>query len=300
MLFAMHADKLWPLVVIGAGPAGVAAASEAARLGFAPLLMDRSGRAGGVVSQAFEVRNFPGSAGNPCGSEVALLLARQIEAWGLPVFEGMALRLSLGDGLIEVQCVGGRIVLAEAAVIATGTRPLIPAIPGLDPGQSVAFSAEQALSSGSPKNVTVVGGSDVAFDQARFLSNRGLTTTLLCRSENPRAPEWLVTAAKTEGVRVRCSTTVLQCGRCGDGFVLVCSNAQSRFDVETDSLLVAAGREPVLPDGVASLIESAPRQIAVAGDAGGASWRYAVAAMGEGCVAARRLMKPEGGLASWS
>jgi thioredoxin reductase len=296
----MHVDRLWPLAVIGAGPAGVAAASEAARLGFTPLLMDMSGRAGGIISQAFEVRNFPGSAGNARGSEVALLLARQIEAWGLPILKGMALRLSLGDGLIEVRCVGGRIVLAQAAVIATGTRPLIPSIPGLDHERSAACSAEQALASGSPTSAAVVGGSDVAFDQARFLNNRGLATTLLCRSEAPRAPEWLVKAAKAEGVSVRCSTTVLQCGRRGDGFVLVCSNAQSTFDIETDSLLVAAGREPVLPDGVASLLESAPRRIAVAGDAGGASWRYAVSAMGEGCVAARRLLKPEGGLASWS
>ena len=48
------------IVIVGAGPAGCAAAVQCARLGVKPLLLDQSGKAGGLVANAFLVENYPG------------------------------------------------------------------------------------------------------------------------------------------------------------------------------------------------------------------------------------------------
>jgi len=288
-------DEARRFVVIGGGPAGVSAAAEAARLGCEPLLLDQSGQPGGLISHAYQVRNFPGLPGAPRGSEVALSFASRLEEWGIPILRWKAVRLSGDDGLIRIEGEDGDLVLAESVVVATGTRPRTIRIPGLgDPG-SVAFSAEEALSMGARGSAAVIGGSDAAFDQARFLRNEGIRVTILCRSATPRAPAWLVSAARDEGIGILCSTEVSGCTRTAGRFALQARTGGKPCVFDADSILVAAGREPSLPEGAARMLELLPDRMALAGDARGSNRRYAVAAIGDGCLAARRLLDGERG-----
>ena len=48
------------VVIIGAGPGGCSAAIQCKRLGLEPLVFDRSGRAGGLIENAYAVENYPG------------------------------------------------------------------------------------------------------------------------------------------------------------------------------------------------------------------------------------------------
>jgi len=48
------------LAILGAGPAGVAAAIQAKRLGLDPFLIDKQGKAGGLTANAYLIENYPG------------------------------------------------------------------------------------------------------------------------------------------------------------------------------------------------------------------------------------------------
>lgn len=286
-----HVRRFDGVAVVGAGAAGISAAVEAARLGAGALILEASGLTGGVVRLAHEVRNFPGGARS--GAEIAGMFGAQVVQWGIPVerrlvriVEARAGRVILADG-------GGWAMEAGAAVVATGTVPVMPEIPGMpasfEPGCGVFSSACSALAGDPPHSAVVIGGSDVAFDQARLLASRGVATSVLCRRSAPSAPRWLVEAARIEGVSILAGLRVSRaCGRAG-AWRLETTRSGVRAEGPVllfDSVVVAAGRTPVLP---AMTCGDSPL-VMVAGDALGRPGRYLSAAMADGCLAARSLL----------
>ena len=285
------------IAVIGAGPAGVSAAVEVARLGFEPLLFDASGSAGGLVEDAFEVRNIPGSP--MTGREVAGSLSNLLELWGIRVERRSITSLECGLRGVVLRDSTGGVTQAPAVVAATGTEAVTPSIEGL-PGSFGAgvYPSARALLAGSPEGpACVIGGGDAAFDQARLLASHGRAATVVCRAVRPKAPTWLVRAALEAGVGLLAGTVVEQAESCRGGFILRLGEpgrtqrraraSGARGFLEAGAVLFAIGRRPVLPDISG---ECAHGRLAVAGDATGRAERYVPAAMADGCLAARRLL----------
>lgn len=285
------------IAVIGAGPAGVSAAVEAARLGFEPLLFDRSGSAGGLVREAFEVRNLPGPS-RP-GREVAAQLAELLDRWSIHVEHASIASVQCGvEGMVLDDGAGGRIV-SPAVVVATGTEPVIPIVEGLPGsfGTGLYASAEALLEGSQEGPAYVIGGGDAAFDQARLLASHGRRVTVACRAALPAAPAWLVKEALDAGIELLVGTVVERAEPCSGGFLLrlgdSCRAPESggafagRGFLAAGAVLVAIGRRPVLP-----VIPAAcgMERLAVAGDATGRAERYVSLAMADGCLAARRLL----------
>ncbi|MDM7992445.1 MAG: FAD-dependent oxidoreductase [Candidatus Fermentibacter sp.] len=150
--------------MIGAGPAGVSAAVEAARLGFEPLLFDGSGSAGGLVREAFEVRNLPG--GVMAGCEVAAQFAELLGRWGIPVVHASIASVECGMRGVVLRDPAGGAMRASAVVAATGTEAVEPSIEGLPGSFGPGFyPSARALLAGSPEgSACVIGGGDAAFD----------------------------------------------------------------------------------------------------------------------------------------
>lgn len=279
------------VAVVGAGAAGVSAAVEAARLGARVLILEASGRAGGVVRLAHEVRNFPGGART--GAGIAEMLGAQVVQWGIPLERRLVKSVTAGAGRVVLADCGGWALEAAAAVVATGTAPVMPEIPGMPAsfGQDsgVFSSACSALAGIPPSSAAVIGGFDVAFDQARLLAGRGVATCVLCRRRVPAAPPWLVEAARTEGVAILSGLEVSKvCGRAGE-WRLETAGSGGMADGPVpvvESVVIAVGRKPVLPVmdcGASPLVR-------VAGDALGRPGRYLSAAMADGCLAVRDLL----------
>jgi thioredoxin reductase (NADPH) len=283
------------LAVVGAGPAGVSAAVEAARLGFDTVVFDMDGEAGGSIRHAFEVRNFPGAAST--GIELAGLFSSLIGRWGIGIERRRITGVQEKGRSIVLSDSGSAETIADAAVIATGTSPLLPAIPGLSVGDSgwlLEFATDFAGREPGSK-AAVVGGSDVAFDQARYLASLGAETVVICRSPIPRAPGWLVSAAQAEGVSLLAGASVLRVARCGTRHSLLVdrdarngSPAGGLEEMPVDCMLLAAGRAPRTSLAGGRLSSA---RVAVAGDAAGRAERYVSVSMSEGCLAARRLLR---------
>lgn len=287
------------LVVVGAGPAGVSAAVEAVRLGFEPLVLDRDGEAGGLIRHAFEVRNFPG--GRKPGLEIAGLFAAQLRQWGVPVERREVVSVERHGRGVVIRDTSGVAIKAGAAVVATGTEPVIPLADGLpfSFGGVLHAMADTVLDNPVNGRAAVIGGSDAAFDQARRLAAAGIETLVVCRSTIPSAPPWLVSEAIAEGVEILAGGSVRRAERAGTGLILYIGRSRTgsgvfldegdQQSIAVDAVVTAVGRRPLVPRLPE---EGRPVRVVVAGDARGGSARYLCAAMADGCLAARELLKP--------
>lgn len=280
-----------PLVVVGAGAAGIAAAIEARRCGAEVVLLDEHGVAGGTIRIAHEVRNVPFLPDRAPGQLVADALRELLCRWSIGVIPGRCVRIaSKREDLVVVRSDGVR-VMACGAVIATGARAMLPELTGLARGSDPpwAQSAPDAFASGPIASAAVVGGSDVAFDQARWLRARGAAVTVLCRGAVPKAPAWLVHAAHEEGVALWCSTRVVAAQWIPPHAVLQLDRSGQKGELRAERIVPAIGRAPAWRAEIAIDEEAMPR-VRIAGDARGRRARYVSAALGDGCVAAAELL----------
>ncbi len=139
------------IAVVGAGPAGLAAAITAAQRGHRVTLFDKADRIGGQLNMAMVI---------PGKEEFAGLVE-----WFATMVETSGVALRLGT---EVQA--GDLVGYDEVVVATGVRPRDPGIPGQD-GPNV-LSYVDVLQGGAPvgDTVAIVGAGGIGFDVAEFLA----------------------------------------------------------------------------------------------------------------------------------
>ncbi|MBN2797582.1 MAG: NAD(P)/FAD-dependent oxidoreductase [Deltaproteobacteria bacterium] len=240
------------VLIIGAGPAGVAAAVQLRRLGRGVRLVDRSGRAGGLVEQAWRVENHPLLPPTP-GPQVAALLREHLARFGLRVERREVQRLRREGERWVAECSQGA-VEAEQVVLACGTAP---APLWLADGTLIPdLSARALLAAGVPGRALVVGGGEAALDQALTLADAGVEVLVAVRGGSLRARGRLVAAVDAHpGVSV--------------GYWLTLAAAEGRLRLSDgrwwdDPVLPAVGRVPlplldVLPGPALHLVGDAAR-----------------------------------------
>jgi glutathione reductase (NADPH) len=138
----------------------------------------------------------------------------------------------------------GRTVSAERILVATGGRPVRPAIPG----QEYAIVSDDAFHLPAlPKRALIVGGGYIACEFAHIFAGLGVETTILYRgAEILRGFDDDVRAhvhAEYErtGVKVRCGTNIVSIEKTGGGYRCALTNGET---VDTDLAMFAIGRLP--------------------------------------------------------
>lgn len=237
------------LIVIGGGAAGLGAV-RAGQWTDADTLLVTDGPPGGdctftgcvpsktLLSAARDGLEF-GPAMVRVHETVARIAATEtsevLRAHGTHVIDGRA-RLATHDTVV----VGERRITAPRILIATGGRPLVPPIAGLD---AVAFRTNESLFDlrERPDRFGIIGGGPIGCEMAEAFARLGSRVTLvegaerLLPSEEPEASAIVEAALRARGVDVRMGTTV---DRVEPGMRLGVGSAM----VEVDELLVAVGR----------------------------------------------------------
>jgi dihydrolipoamide dehydrogenase len=152
--------------------------------------------------------------------------------------------------------VGDRELRCTDVVIASGTHPAIPDLPGLE-RERVWTNREVTSLNEIPASAVVLGGGAVGLEVAQYLQSFGCAVTLLQRSERlltreePEVGDHAARVLREHGVDVRTGTSIASV-RHHDGGTEVTTDAGDVLDVER--LVVAAGRSPridgLTPEGV--------------------------------------------------
>jgi thioredoxin reductase (NADPH) len=284
------------IVVVGAGPAGVAAAAQCARLGMVPEVLDRVGRAGGLVEAGFLIENYPGLDGPLPGPEFAGRLEDQLERFGLSVLAESVTRVEpRGDRWLVTADAEQR--AAGAVILCVGTRPRPWSVPGSEElaGNRVFDDVRPLLARlPDPRRVLVVGGGEAAFDCALTLSRAGAEVVVLVRGDAPRATgRLLALAAAAPALGVETGARIAALESAAEGVIAMLETPRGTERRMTDAVLVAAGRESALagllptPPGAGGPcpLEPAPG-LFVCGDARLGSLGQAGIAVGDGLMAA--------------
>ncbi len=176
------------LIILGSGPAGCAAALYAARAGFAPLVLEGP-QPGGQLTQTTEVENYPGFPAPVNGYDLVVAMRRQAERFGAAFEVDEVTAADLTGPVKRLGTLVAGALEARALIIATGASARWLGLPNeralMGHGVSACATCDGAFFRG--KEVAVVGGGDVACEDALFLSRLCAKVWLIHRRDALRA-----------------------------------------------------------------------------------------------------------------
>ena len=186
----------YDVIIIGAGPAGLAAGIYGVRAGLSTLVLDSSPLSGGQILNTYEIDNYPAMP-NISGIELAQAMRSHAENLGVEFAKGRV--SSINDAGEFKEVVAKKTVYrAKAVIIATGASAKKLGCPGEDElsGLGVSYCATCDGAFFADKTVAVVGGGNVALEDALFLARSCEKVFLIHRRDAFRGDVILQNAVK--------------------------------------------------------------------------------------------------------
>ncbi|WP_170990158.1 FAD-dependent oxidoreductase [Aquamicrobium sp. LC103] len=234
------------VVVIGAGVAGLNAATTAARHGLSTLLVDSLG-AGGQIGTVDRIENFPGPSEGVAGYELGPMLQIQADEAGVELMLDTVERVAAdGDGFIVTASEGE--FHARAVIVAAGSVRRKLGVEGEEAfegkGVSHCASCDGPILRG--RQVCVVGGGDSALDEALSLAAHVAKVVIVHRGAEPTARRSLVDKCQAEEAIGFLAHTEVEaiCGDVGVSHVRLRSAAGDVRDLPCHAVFVYVGLEP--------------------------------------------------------
>ncbi len=162
-------QEIYDLIIIGSGPAGLSAAVYGMRAGLKLLVVEKNPMSGGQVLNTYEVDNYLGMPGFN-GFDMGMKFREHADKLGTPFMEAEV--TGIADGEIKTVCTTGGELRAKALILATGARHARLEVPGEEElsGMGVSYCATCDGAFFRGKTVAVVGGGDVALEDAIYLT----------------------------------------------------------------------------------------------------------------------------------
>jgi thioredoxin reductase (NADPH) len=308
-------DSVFDLLVVGAGPAGLAASVYGASEGLSTLALEGVA-AGGQAGTSSRIENYLGFPSGISGAELADRALLQAEKFGASVSvpaEAAGFLPSV-DGHFAVELDDGARVEARTVVIATGARYRKLPVPDLErfESTSVFYAAtlvEAQLCVGDP--VVVVGGGNSGGQATLFLAGHAARVTLVVREDELSENMSRYLADRIErspdvDVRVHTEVRELVGDRALEAIVVEDAHASERERLEALALFVFIGATPhtgwlggqlELDDGGyirtggdgRLLLETSLHGVFAAGDVRSGSIKRVASAVGDGAMAVRLI-----------
>jgi len=298
------------VIIIGSGPAGLTAAIYAARGGLEPLVISGN-EPGGQLIFTTDVENFPDFPEAITGPDLMENMRKQAEKFGAKFEDNAVSSVDFSSKPLKVTAGGGKAsYTTEAVIIATGSSAMWL---GLESetrlkgrGVSACATCDGFFFKG--KDAVVVGGGEVAIEEAMFLTKLVKNVKVIHRRDKLRAARILEQKAlnnrkisflwnsvveeilgdkKVEGVRIK-----------------NIQNTAEKSEIRCDGVFIAIGHKPNTEifrnqieldnkgyikkyDGSRTSVEG----VFVAGDVYDYVYRQAITAAGSGCKAAIDVIK---------
>jgi thioredoxin reductase (NADPH) len=175
------------ILILGSGPAGLAAALYAARANLEPVVLTGMDL-GGQVSLTNTIENYPGFPDGVGGQELTDLFQKQAEKFGTRVEYDTATDVDLGVHPFRITTYNSE-YRAETLIVATGAQATHLNVPGEMEliGKGVSYCATCDGWFFKDKDVVVVGGGDSALEESLFLTRYVKSITIIHRRDSLRA-----------------------------------------------------------------------------------------------------------------
>lgn len=233
------------VVIIGAGPAGLAAATQLRRYGIEPVLLEKK-EIGGLLRNANLVENYPGFPEGISGVELVKFFKKQIENAGIKVFFEEVLELDYKNETFFVST-NKRTMTFCYAIVASGTKPRrLSLLETSTDSEDHIFYEVLSLAQAANEKIAIIGAGDAAFDYALNLSKKNQVTILNRTNRTKCLPLLMDRAMRSEKISYLENIQVEKIKSDNDGMTLICSKAEGKYELHVDYLVVAIGREPCL------------------------------------------------------
>jgi thioredoxin reductase (NADPH) len=206
----------YDIAVIGAGPAGLAAAVSAAADGLKTTLIDAYG-AGGSAAASPIIKNYPGFADGVSGAELTRRIYEQAQRLGASLaFTNPAVSLSIGAGGLVVTLADGVTISANAVVIATGVAYRTLGVPSVDKLAGAGVHYVDAVTDPAAlagQEVFIVGATTASGQAALDLAKHASNVTMVVRAGSIADSVQAGLAKeidRTRNIRVRVNTQVVE------------------------------------------------------------------------------------------
>ena len=242
-------SHIYDLIIIGSGPAGLAAAVYAQRAKLDTLVVEKAMVSGGQVLTTYEVDNYPGLPGIG-GYDLGIKFREHADRLGARFVEDEVLNIQDGGkGAIKGVVCQGNTYEARSLILATGAVHRKLGVPGEEElaGAGVSYCATCDGAFFRNKVTAVIGGGDVAVEDAIFLARMCTKVYLIHRRNELRAAKSLQeNLLSLDNVEVIWDTVADSIN--GDGMVKSLSltnvkNGQKR-ELDVQGVFIAVGITP--------------------------------------------------------
>src|ERR1700716_2852040 len=187
----------WDAVLVGAGPAGMAAALYTGRARLKTLLLDRAGFGGGQLMNTELIEDYP-AIKTITGLDMARAFEEQIREFEVEVTYGNVIGIEARGNRRVVQTDDDNEYVAKTVIVSTGGLPRKVGVPGEEEfaGRGVSYCAICDGAFFKDQVVAVVGGGDSALEEGAFLTRYASKVYIIHRRDQFRAQAVVVNAAK--------------------------------------------------------------------------------------------------------
>ncbi len=239
---------MYDLVIIGAGPAGLAAAVYAARAELDFVVLEKEMLSGGQIINTYEVDNYPGLF-HMGGFDLAMKFREHADALGTKFITGEAEHIEAVDGGKKLILKDGSELETKTVLIAGGAKHRMLNVPGEKEltGSGVSYCATCDGAFFRNRVVAVVGGGDVAIEDALFLSRMCKKVYVIHRRDSFRAAKTLISRlAETENAELLYHSVVKEIQGNGkvERLILENCNTQEISELTVDGVFLAVGMLP--------------------------------------------------------
>ncbi len=297
------------LIIIGAGPAGLAAAIYTSRAAVKTLVIDESS-AGGQVKTTHQVANYPGFIEPVSGYQLASNMKKQAEKYGT--------KFELAAEITDLNLVGdekwvkadGETYTAKHIIIATGSSPRLLNVPGEKEfkGAGISYCATCDGEFYTGKDIVVVGGGNSAMEESLSLLQFVNSITVIHQFDTLQAEK--ITADKmiqSPKVNILWSHEPRGFEKNGEKMIVTAENLKTKemVTIERDGVFIFVGMLPnvgVLKNTTLEFskygyivtnenMETNIEGVYAAGDVRDKKYRQIATAVGDGTVASLEVIR---------